>query len=268
MIFRHIFLFVMISMLGFQAATLNADSGVNLKEESNFSKQMVVDDLGAEYKKLLRIVESKKRPVQAIDGILDVAGRPGMGPVDSDVILVEFGDFQCPFCKRHLKDTARKIYRNLVLTDQLRYVYLDFPVEITHPFAKKAAIAARCAEEQGKYWEMRNVLFTNQKALQEIFLVEHAKNAGMNEVEFNNCFHSGRYASSIEQDQIIGRSLGIKGTPTFFLGINSGDEVRVIKKIQGVQPYEVFEKEILKAKEIALSERREESINKINLSSK
>jgi protein-disulfide isomerase len=255
------------ALFGYCAATANADSVMLQEQAATPTQQAAHDELGDEYKKLLRIIESKKAPIQTIDGTLNIAGRPGMGPVDSDVILIEFGDFQCPFCKRHLKDAAQEIYRNLVLTDKLRYVYLDYPAEIKHPFAKKAAIAARCAEEQGKYWEMRNTLFNNQKALQEIFLVEHAKNAGMNEAKFSDCFQSGRYASSIKEDQVVGRSLGIKGTPTFFIGINRGDEVRIIRKIQGVQPYEDFEREILKTKEIALSEQREESINKMNLSS-
>lgn len=256
---------VTLGLLGYCAVTANAESVKYQGEASISALQMADNELGDEYKELLRIIETKKAPIQSIDGTLNIAGRPGMGAVDSDVILIEFGDFQCPFCKRHLKNAAQKIYRNLVLSNKLRYVYMDFPVEIGHPFAKKAAIAARCAEEQGKYWEMRNALFNNQKALQEIFLAEHAKNAGIDAEKFNACIESGRYAAAIAEDQIVGRSLGIKGTPTFYIGLNRGDEVRIIRKIQGVHPYEVFEKEILQAKKISLS-RTSEPINNISRS--
>lgn len=234
-----------------------ADQGINQEGVLASTQAEVTHDLGEEYKKLLRIVESKKAAVQTIDGSLNIADRPGMGPKESEVILVEFGDFQCPFCKRHLTGTAQVIHQRLILKKQLRYVFLDFPMEAKHPFAIKAAIAARCAEEQGKYWEMRNTLFNNQKALHELFLVEHAKNAGLDDVEFNDCLKSGRYVSAIREDQVVGKILGIKGTPTFFLGINKGDKIQMVRKIQGAQSYEVFEREINQAIELAKSYREE-----------
>ena len=89
------------------------------------------------------------------------------------------------FCKRHHLGAAQQIHEKLALTGQLRYVFLDFPMEAKHPLAAKAASAARCAEEQGRNWEMRSTKYTNQKALNEIFLVEHAKTAGLNDGEFS-----------------------------------------------------------------------------------
>ena len=228
-----------------------ADPGMNSEGQASSIQSESANGMDAEYEKLMRIIEKKRAPVQSINGALDIAGRPGMGPKDSDVILVEFGDFQCPYCKRHLLGTAQQIHEKLVLTSQLRYVFLDFPMGEKHPLAAKAAVAARCAEEQGKYWEMRNTLYNNQKALHELFLAEHAKRAGLNEMAFSKCLNSGRYDDAIQQDQVVGRSLGIKGTPTFFLGINNGDEIKLVRKIQGVRPYEVFEREILRVRDIA-----------------
>jgi protein-disulfide isomerase len=212
-------------------------------------------ELGAEYQKLLEMVKAQNKPVQSIDGDLDIAGRPGIGPKDAEVILVEFGDFQCPFCRRHLQGAAQEIRDKLVATGQVRYVFLDFPVEPKHPLAARAAAAARCAEEQGKYWEMRNTLYNNQKALNELFLVEHAKGAGLDADAFGSCLESGRYDAAVQQDKLVGQSLGIKGTPTFFLGINQGDRIILVRKIKGTQPYEVFEREILRAGEIAQKQR-------------
>ncbi len=226
-----------------------AGSGPNHVQETG-------NALDAEYQKLLQVVKANRKPVQTIDGALGIAGRPGIGPKDADVILVEFGDFQCPYCRRHLVGTAQQIREKLVVTNRLRYVFLDFPMEAKHPLAARAAAAARCAEEQGKYWAMRNTLYTNQKALHELFLVEHAKGAGLDEAAFAGCLESGRHDAAIRQDQVVGKSLGIKGTPTFFLGINHGDKITLVRKIQGAQPYEVFEREILRADEIARQQHR------------
>jgi len=206
--------------------------------------------LDAEYEKLMRLVEAARKPVQVIDGALDIAGRPGIGPKNAEVVLVEFSDFQCAFCRRHLLGAAQQIREKIVSANRVRYVFLDFPIEVRHPLAAQAAVAARCAEEQTKYWEMRNSLYTNQKALHKTFLIEHAKSAGLDDVAFTNCMQSGRHDAAIRQDKAVGKSLGVKGTPTFFLGINHGDEISLVRKIQGVQPYEVFEREILRAAEI------------------
>jgi protein-disulfide isomerase len=215
------------------------------------AKAETANALDAEYRKLLQMVKAKRKPVQTIDGALCIADRPGIGPKDAEVILVEFGDFQCPFCRRHLLGAAQQIREKLVAANRVRYVFLDFPIEAKHPLAARTAAAARCAEEQGKYWEMRNTLYTNQKALHELFLVEHAKSAGLDEAAFTGCLESGRHNAAIREDQAVGKSLGVKGTPTFFLGINRGDEITLVRKIQGTQPYEVFEREILRADEIA-----------------
>lgn len=102
------------------------------------------DGLAAEYEKLMRAVRVRKKPVQVIDGTLNIAGRPGIGPKDAAVILVEFGDFQCPFCRVHLLGAAQQIRKKLVAENLLRYVFLDFPIEDKHPLAAQAAAAARC----------------------------------------------------------------------------------------------------------------------------
>ena len=219
------------------------------------------DDLGAEYKKLLEMVTEKRKPVQTIDGSLGIADRPGIGPKNAGVILVEFGDFQCPYCRRHLLGPAQQIHEKLVTTGRLRYVFLDFPMEAKHPLARQAAVAAHCAEEQGKYWEMRNTLYSNQKALHEVFLTEHATTAGLDEAAFTTCLNSGDHDAAIREDKTVGESLGIRGTPTFFLGINQGDAITLIRRIQGAQPYEVFEREILLADEIAKQQQQQEHIS-------
>ena len=228
-----------------------SDTQQDRSDNASLAQEVAAGNLRIEYEKLLRVIEKNRNPVQSFNSVLDIAGRPGIGAKDSDVILVEFSDYQCAFCRRHQMGAAQEIREKLVLGKQLRYVFLDFPMETRHPLAARAATAARCAEEQGKYWEMRSTMYENQKALDEVFLVEHAKNVGLNEEAFSNCQQSGQYDTAIQQDQLVGRSLGIKGTPTFFLGINNGKEIKLIRKIQGAQPYKVFEREILFAVKLA-----------------
>ncbi len=241
--------------------TASADLQVQLDGGGPVAKAETGNGLNAEYKKLMRMVKARRKPVQTIDGALNIANRPGIGPKDAEVILVEFGDFQCPFCRRHLLGAAQQIREKIVASNRLRYVFLDFPIETKHPLAAQAAASARCAEEQAKYWEMRNALYINQKALHETFLVEHAKSAGLDEAAFRSCLESGRHNAAISQDKAVGKSLEIKGTPTFFLGINHGDEITLVRKIQGAQPYEVFEREILRAAEIAQQSRIQERVS-------
>ncbi len=208
-------------------------------------------DMEAEYLRLMQIVKEKRKAVHAVRGSLSIVDRPGIGPRNADVVLIEFGDFQCPYCRRHMLDTAQEIFKILVSDNRLRYVFLDFPMETKHPLAFKAAVAAHCAEEQDKYWEMRNILYKSQKAIHEEFLLGHAKTAGLDEAAFSNCIDSERHNAAIQQDQLAGKSLGVKGTPAFYIGINNGKEVRLVRRIEGAQPYEVFEREILRAQKSA-----------------
>ena len=203
------------------------------------------DGLNAEYRRLMELAKAKRRPVKAFDGTLDVSNSPAMGSVNAAVVLVEFGDYQCPYCRRHLQNTAQQLRTDWVLDGDLLYVFEDFPLEAKHPLAPGAAEAARCADEQGRYWEMRNVLYGSQKALHEAFLPAHAQAAGLDEGSFNQCMESGRNRPAVQRSSELGKSLGVWGTPAFFLGLNGGDgKVLVKRRIAGAVPYETFKKEI------------------------
>lgn len=208
----------------------------------------VVDSSPAapEYQKLWDIVKAKRAPVKGYKAELDIGKSPAIGSRNAEVVLVEFGDYQCHFCRQHLLDTAPQIRQDFVLNGQLLYVFADIPVQSRHPLAARSAEAARCAGEQGKYWEMRNYLYTNQKALHELLLVGYAKYVGIEEDAYRACFNSMKYAGTISGDQRLSESLGVKGTPAFFLGLNvrNGEGVRVLKRISGARPYAVFAKEI------------------------
>ena len=119
----------------------------------------------------------------------------------------------------------------------------DFPLESIHPQAFKAAEASHCANEQGKYWEMHDRLFANQKELGVKDLPKHAEALGMDVTKFQQCLESGKYAARIRKDLTEGQKLGITGTPGFFVGVTdpNGTEVKVLRQIKGAQPWAAFQ---------------------------
>jgi protein-disulfide isomerase len=125
---------------------------------------------------------------------------------------------------------------------QLRILYFDYPVAATHPFAARAAEAARCAADQGRYQALRKRFYDYPKALQPQFLPEHARAAGLDVEAFEACLASDRHAAAVAADQALGVTLGVRGTPTFFIGKPSadGNAVHARKRIDGAQPLPVF----------------------------
>ena len=130
-------------------------------------------------------------------------------------------------------------------TGKLRYVVRDFPLEAIHPQAFKAAEAAHCAGDQGKYWEMHVLLFQNQRALGAAELPKYAATLGLDGAKFQTCLDQGVHADAVKRDLAEGMKVGVRGTPTFFLGVvENGNKVRVVRVIRGAQPVEAFRQAI------------------------
>lgn len=173
-----------------------------------------------------------------------VAGAPILGRADAPVTIVEFSDYQCPFCQRFVATTFPTLKKEYVDTGKVRYVFRDFPLDKLHPQARKAAEAAHCAGEQGKFWEMHDALFRNQGALAAPQLAEHAKTAGIAGTKFEECLASGRHAVRVAQGVADGSAIGVQGTPTFVVGRTvTGDFVQG-NPIRGAQPLETFRRVI------------------------
>jgi protein-disulfide isomerase len=173
------------------------------------------------------------------EAVLSIEGAPIKGDKNAKVTLVEFTDFQCPFCGRHFQQVYPQIYDEYIKTGKVKYVVRDFPLESIHPFAFKAAVAARCGGEQGKYWEMRDKLFTNQTALAADDLAKYAKDVGLDAAKFKECLDSGKEDAKIRSDISEGRSAGVTGTPGFFVGLTKPNETKItaVKNIVGAQPF-------------------------------
>ncbi len=162
---------------------------------------------------------------------VSVDDDPVRGSENAPVTIIEFSEYQCPFCERFFRQTLPQIEENYIKTGKVKYVFRDFPLGF-HQNAQKAAEASECADEQGKFWEYHDKLFENQNALEVSSLKQYANDLGLNEVEFNNCLDSGEMASEVEKDFTDGSQYGVSGTPAFFI---NGIE------LVGAQPYNAFE---------------------------
>jgi protein-disulfide isomerase len=175
---------------------------------------------------------------------VSVAGHPVMGRNDAPLTLIEFSDYQCPFCRRFFESTLPGLKAEYVETGKLRYVFRDFPIDSIHPHARKAAEAARCAGAQGKYWEMHDLLFRNQQALQVEQLKGHARGLGLDASAFDACLESSSHGAGVQRDYDDGFGAGVRGTPTFFLGKTQPGDTIEGGPITGARPLSDFRREI------------------------
>jgi protein-disulfide isomerase len=153
---------------------------------------------------------------------------PSLGRASAPVTLIEFSDFQCPFCQR-VAPTLKKIRETY--GDKVRIVWKDFPLTQIHPQAFKAGEAAHCAGDQGKYWDYHDRLFANQQQLQPEDLKKHAADLGLDAAAFNACLDSSKYGERVRDGVAQGTRLGVNSTPTIY--ING-------RMLSGAQPYETF----------------------------
>lgn len=171
----------------------------------------------------------------------DADNDPFIGESDAPITLIEFTDYQCPFCARHFTQTYPQIKKNYVDTGKVKYVTRDYPLGF-HPHAQKTAEAAECAHKQGKFAEMHDKLFstqstwTNSSDIASV-MKQYAKDIGLNSSQFDSCLDSGEMASEVSADQSDGAASGIDGTPGFWILGPDGQS----QKISGAFPYATFQ---------------------------
>lgn len=160
-----------------------------------------------------------------------------LGDKDAPVVMIEFSDFQCPFCRFFWRDTFPSVKSQYIDTGKVKFVYRDFPLSF-HPGAMPAAQATECAEEQGKFWEMHDKIFSEQDKLgsgtvqfDADDLKKWASEIGLNVSDFNSCLDSQKYATEADNDLKEGQAAGVSGTPGFF--ING-------RLVVGAQPFNAF----------------------------
>jgi protein-disulfide isomerase len=182
----------------------------------------------AEFVASLRKAAGVKVMLEPPRAKIDPVGGPTKGPESAPITIIEYADYQCPYCTRanaSLKQVEEKY------AGKVRIVFRDFPLTQIHPNAAKAAEAGACANDQGKFWPMHDKLFANQTKLGVPDLKQHATDLGLDAEAFGACLDSGKHAADIEKSLEEGQRLGLSGTPSFF--ING-------RLLVGAQPYEGF----------------------------
>lgn len=164
---------------------------------------------------------------------------PSVGNPGAPVTLIEFGDFECPFCQRFSAETMPLLIQREIKEGKVRIVWKDFPLSI-HSYAQKAHEAGRCAWEQDKFWEYHDVLFANQRKLGINDLKRYAKELNLNENQFTTCLDSGKYTALIREKVQEGITAGVSGTPSFLVNGTI---------VVGAQPYQVFADAIARAEQ-------------------
>ncbi len=169
---------------------------------------------------------------------------PFKGNADAPVTIVEFSDFQCPFCLRFYEQTLPSIIENYVDTGKVKFVYRDLPLDSLHPNARPVHIASDCADEQGKFWGYHDMLFDNQSewgrlpaADLQSTLTQYASELGLESASFEACLESDSIADEVNKDTLDAARYGATGTPAFFIG----NEKDGFVKLTGAQPYPAFQ---------------------------
>ncbi|TAK13040.1 MAG: DsbA family protein [Anaerolineae bacterium] len=154
---------------------------------------------------------------------------PVFGPDDAPVTIVEFSDFECPYCRRHNLEVRDQLLA--AYGDDIRYVFKDFPLSSIHPNAIPAAEAAHCADEQGMFWEFHSLLWQQTLGLGADAYLQYAESLNLDMNDFSECVEERRYSQAVADDYSYAANLGVSSTPTFFI-----NGIPVI----GAQPYSVF----------------------------
>ena len=177
--------------------------------------------------------EASSETQQVVRYDVPVDDDPILGAEDAPITIVEFSDYECPYCRQWHSE----VYSQLIDTygDQIRFVYRDFPLESIHSNANSAAQAANCANEQGVFWEYHDKLFSMEQGLGNEAYLEYASQLELDEAAFQECIGSGRYQDEVQSDFEFAANLGVRSTPTFFI-----NGIAVV----GAQPFEIFQQVI------------------------
>jgi protein-disulfide isomerase len=195
-------------------------------------------EMQKELEEIRKLLMPPERPMPESVG-LNAGDTPFRGYKKAKIVLLEYFDYQCPFCATFFNHTMPQVLSDYVLKGKVKYVVRDFPLEAVHPNALRAAEAAHCANDQGKFWPMHDAVMGNSGALDRPKLRVYARDVQLDVSAFDKCVDSGKYASKINDSVTVGTTLGVEGTPTFFLGVvdASGQKIESVQRFDGVIPY-------------------------------
>jgi len=195
--------------------------------------------------------EIKSRPAQAaatapppvVEKVVSIDDDPIKGDKNAPVTIIEFSDYECPYCRRSYDNVFTKLDEEYISKGKVRVVFRDFPLGF-HKKAIPAAMAANCAGEQSKYWEIHNFLFENPDKLDTASILNSIEDLGLNKQKFEACLNDKSKEAEITKDFEDGQKYGVRGTPSYFIGkTTDGDEITGTF-VRGAQPYSVFKEHI------------------------
>jgi protein-disulfide isomerase len=180
-----------------------------------------------------------------VNKTIPLSNEPAKGEATAKVTLVEVSDYHCPFCRRQTLQTMPRLVAEYVNTGKVRYVFVDYPIAQLHPDSFKSHEAAACAGDQGKYWQMHNLLFTNSPARDASQLTASADTLGVDTKKFEACLNGGNggaHAPAIRESIARMQQLGVGGTPLVLIGLTPapGSPMKVVSAVYGAKPYPEF----------------------------
>lgn len=211
------------------------------------SNQISQEDLDEAIAKLeLKILQNQLPTKQASPPVqISADDDPIIGNSDAPITIIEFSDFQCPFCARFYTQTLPLILEEYIEQGKVKLVFRDFPIQSIHPNALPASVAAECANDQGKFREMHDILFEKQNEWNKLettealyVFSEYASSIQLDQKTFDSCLTSGKHIPEIQNDLNDGRDYGVTGTPGFFVG----NEKIGFTELKGAQPFDSFKK--------------------------
>lgn len=246
--FRAFCLTALIVLQAGWAATAFADRA---KDEWQEEILLQLSELRKAQGELAKQVSELKAQLQAQQGPAEKAAAvsldlrkekfPFYGDADAGVAIVEFSDFECPYCRRHQKSTVPALREKYVNSGKVKYLFADFPLSF-HSHAEPAAIAAACANQQGAFWKMHDRLFQDQRTLDEPAFLKFASDLHLNDGEFKLCLKDPKVAAQVRATAQLGESVGVQGTPAFLIGRIRNGVLVDAQLVSGAQPLANFER--------------------------
>jgi len=183
------------------------------------------------------------RPAEPARAKMNMEGAQMLGSKDAPLTMVEFTDYQCPFCQRFHVTVFNEIKKNYIDTGKVRFYSRDLPLDTMHPNAMRAAMSARCAAEQGQFWTLRDMMGANPDKLDMNSIMADAASLNMNTGVFKSCVESEKYKTAIQTDVLEAAKIGADGTPTFVIGKSTPTGVDG-EVLVGAQPYPAFDQKL------------------------
>ena len=195
-----------------------------------------------ELRQIRQLLEKQQKPPgppEPAKAKLNMTGAQMLGSPNAPITMVEFTDYQCPFCQRFHTTVFNEIKKNYIDTGKVRFYSRDLPLDSMHPNAIRAAQAARCAAEQGQFWQLRDIMGANPTKLDMDSILADASTLKMDTAKLRSCVESDKYKQAIQTDVLEAMKIGADGTPTFVIGKSTSDGVDG-EVMVGAMPYELF----------------------------